>query len=176
MFIPNLSTISGVSCRIGMGGFVDLQKQAHLFDCSFWCTCAGVYHCTYQFHHPHHLIWCEVVVYHQVMWWMPIKRHSWFYHPQILICKCRMLLGILHANVGHEVTLITLSKGYFVPIFTYDGLVMLRVHPQQHKQPTNTTTLVMELLAPPAAWIQWYNAAQVAEPCTFIFQGRCWRV
>jgi hypothetical protein len=31
--------------------------------------------------------------------------------------------------------------------------VMSRVHPQQHKQPTNTTTMVMELLAPPAAWI-----------------------
>jgi hypothetical protein len=26
-----------------------------------------------------------------------------------------------------------------------------RVHPQQHKQPTNTTTMVMEPLAPPAA-------------------------
>jgi hypothetical protein len=24
---------------------------------------------------------------------------------------------------------------------------------QQHKQPTNTTNMVMELLAPPAAWI-----------------------
>jgi hypothetical protein len=26
---------------------------------------------------------------------------------------------------------------------------MSRVHPQQHKQPTNTTTMVMEPLAPP---------------------------
>jgi hypothetical protein len=32
--------------------------------------------------------------------------------------------------------------------------VTSRVHPQQHKQPTNITTMVMELLAPPAAWIQ----------------------
>jgi hypothetical protein len=31
--------------------------------------------------------------------------------------------------------------------------VTSRVHPQQHKQPTNTTTVVMEPLAPPAAWI-----------------------
>jgi hypothetical protein len=62
---------------------------------------------------------------------------------------------MVHTNVGHKVTLITLSKGYFVPIFTYDGLVMSQVHPQQHKkQPTNTTTMVMELLAPPAMWIQ----------------------
>jgi hypothetical protein len=30
---------------------------------------------------------------------------------------------------------------------------MSQVHPQQHKQPTNTTTMVMEPLAPPAAWI-----------------------
>jgi hypothetical protein len=57
------------------------------------------------------------------------------------------------ANVGHKVTLITLSIGYFVPIFTYNGLVMSRVNPQQHKQPKKTTTIVMELLAPPAAWI-----------------------
>jgi hypothetical protein len=28
-----------------------------------------------------------------------------------------------------------------------------RVNPQQHKQPTNTTTMVMETLAPPVAWI-----------------------
>jgi hypothetical protein len=31
---------------------------------------------------------------------------------------------------------------------------MSRVYQQQHKQPTNTTTMVMELLAPPAAWIE----------------------
>jgi hypothetical protein len=41
----------------------------------------------------------------------------------------------------------------FVPFFTYDGIVMSLVHPQQHKQQTNTTTMVMEPLAPPAAWI-----------------------
>jgi hypothetical protein len=38
--------------------------------------------------------------------------------------------------------------------FTYNELVMSRVNPHQHKQPTNTTTMVMEPLAPPAAWIQ----------------------
>jgi hypothetical protein len=37
--------------------------------------------------------------------------------------------------------------------FTYDELVTSQVHPQQHKQATNTTTMVMELLNPPAAWI-----------------------
>ncbi len=50
----------------------------------------------------------------------------------------------------------------FVPFFTYDGLVTSQVHPQQHKQPTNTTTMVMETLAPPVAWIWWSHAARVA--------------
>jgi hypothetical protein len=39
---------------------------------------------------------------------------------------------------------------------------MSRVNPQQHKQPTNTTTMVMAPLAPPAAWIQLYHAARGA--------------
>jgi hypothetical protein len=38
---------------------------------------------------------------------------------------------------------------------------MSQVNPQQHKQPTNTTTMVMEMLAPPAAWILLINAALV---------------
>jgi hypothetical protein len=42
----------------------------------------------------------------------------------------------------------------FVQFFTYDELVTSQVHPQQHKQPTNTITMVMEPFAPPAAWIQ----------------------
>jgi hypothetical protein len=37
--------------------------------------------------------------------------------------------------------------------FIYDELVMSRVHLQQHKQPTNITAMVMDPLAPPAAWI-----------------------
>jgi hypothetical protein len=41
----------------------------------------------------------------------------------------------------------------FVPHFTYDELVTSQVHPQQHKQTTNITTMMMELLAPPAGWI-----------------------
>jgi hypothetical protein len=61
---------------------------------------------------------------------------------------------MVQANVGHKVMLITFSKGFFVPIFTYDGLVTSQVNPQQHKQPTNTITMVMEPLAPPAAWIR----------------------
>jgi hypothetical protein len=39
----------------------------------------------------------------------------------------------------------------FVPFFTYDELVTSQVNPKQHKQPTNTTTMVMEMLAFPAA-------------------------
>jgi hypothetical protein len=31
--------------------------------------------------------------------------------------------------------------------------VTSRVHPQQHKHTTNITTMVVEPLAPPAAWI-----------------------
>jgi hypothetical protein len=43
--------------------------------------------------------------------------------------------------------------------FTYNKLMTSRVHPQQHKQLTNTTTMVMEPLAPPVALIQWFHAA-----------------
>ncbi len=32
-----------------------------------------------------------------------------------------------------------------------------QVYPQQRKQPINTTTMVMEPLAPPAAWIWWIH-------------------
>jgi hypothetical protein len=39
----------------------------------------------------------------------------------------------------------------FVLFFTHNELAMSRVHPQQHKQATNITTMVMEPLAPPAA-------------------------
>jgi hypothetical protein len=50
----------------------------------------------------------------------------------------------------------------FVPFFTYDVLVTSQVHPQQHRQTTNITTMVMELLAPPAAWILQIHTVQVA--------------
>jgi hypothetical protein len=46
---------------------------------------------------------------------------------------------------------------------------MSLVHPQQHKQPTNTNTMVMEPLAPPAAWIQLFHAVQVAGGLAHIF-------
>ncbi len=52
--------------------------------------------------------------------------------------------------------------GIFVPFFIYVELMMSRVCPQQHKQQTNTTTMVMELLAPLAAWIQWIHAVRGA--------------
>ncbi len=61
--------------------------------------------------------------------------------------------GMVPAWVGQNITPLTSSLGIFVPFFTYNELVSSRVHPQQHKQPTNTTTIVMEVLAPPAAWI-----------------------
>jgi hypothetical protein len=44
-----------------------------------------------------------------------------------------------------------------------------RVHPQQHKQPTNTITMVMEPLTPPAAWIQWIHAIWVAGGLAHVF-------
>jgi hypothetical protein len=47
--------------------------------------------------------------------------------------------------------------------------LLSQVHPQQHKQPTNITTMVMELLAPPAAWIRWFHAAQVAGGLAHLF-------
>ncbi len=64
-------------------------------------------------------------------------------------------LGVVHTNVGQNVTPRNPSLGlFFVPFFTYDELVTSRVNPQQHRQLTNTTTMVMELLTSPAAWIQ----------------------
>ncbi len=45
---------------------------------------------------------------------------------------------------------ITPPQGYFCTIFTYNDLVTSQVNPQQHKQPTNTTNMVMAPLAPPA--------------------------
>jgi hypothetical protein len=47
--------------------------------------------------------------------------------------------------------------------------VTSRVNPQQHKQPTNTTTMVMEPLTPPAAWIQQIHTVQVAGGLAHIF-------
>jgi hypothetical protein len=44
-----------------------------------------------------------------------------------------------------------------------------QVHPQQHKKPTNTTTMVMEPLAPPVVWIQLIHAVQVAGSLAHIF-------
>ncbi len=39
---------------------------------------------------------------------------------------------------------------------------MSQVNPQQHKQTTNTTTMMVEPFAPPAAWVQQIHAAQEA--------------
>jgi hypothetical protein len=39
---------------------------------------------------------------------------------------------------------------------------MSQVNPQQHKQPTNTTTMVVEPLSPPAVWIQSIHATRGA--------------
>jgi hypothetical protein len=59
-----------------------------------------------------------------------------------------------HLGGSKSNTVNLILRLFFVPFFTYDELVTSRVHPQQHRQPTNTTTMVMEPLAPPAAWIQ----------------------
>ncbi len=61
--------------------YLTIHSDAHVHVCTTVLN---------PFNHCHHFVWCEVVVYRQVMWWMLMKRHSWFYHPKILICKCRM--------------------------------------------------------------------------------------
>jgi hypothetical protein len=62
--------------------------------------------------------------------------------------------GVVHANVGQNVTPHNPSLGLFLyHFFTYNELVTSQVNPQQHKQTTNTATMVMAPLAPPAAWI-----------------------
>jgi hypothetical protein len=64
-------------------------------------------------------------------------------------CRCGARL------YGSKSNAINLILSLFVyHFFTYNELVMSRVNPQQHKQPTNTTTMVVEPLTPPAAWIQ----------------------
>jgi hypothetical protein len=40
--------------------------------------------------------------------------------------------------------------------------VTSQVYPQQHKQPTITTTMVMEPLASPVVWISQIHTVQVA--------------
>ena len=80
----------------------------------------------------------------------------------LALCPSR-LGGVVHANVGQNVTPHNPSLGLFLyHFFTYDELVTSRVNPQQHKQPTNITIMVMEPLAPPAAWIQWIYTVRVA--------------
>ncbi len=39
--------------------------------------------------------------------------------------------------------------------------MMSQIYPQQHKQTTNITTMVMDLIASPAVWILWIHAARV---------------
>ncbi len=81
----------------------------------------------------------------------------------------------LSASKSNAVNLIL--RLFFVPFLTYNELVTSQVHPQQHKQPTNTTIMVMEPLAPPAAWILWYHdRPRGGRPCTYLFRGRCQRV
>jgi hypothetical protein len=41
--------------------------------------------------------------------------------------------------------------------------VTSQVNPQQHKQPTNATTMVIEPLTSPAAWIQYIHAVRVVD-------------
>jgi hypothetical protein len=64
---------------------------------------------------------------------------------------------IMHAYLGYGAR-VGGSKYYAVNLilrlFLYQFYIQqAQVYPQQHKQPTNTTTMVMEPLAPPAAWI-----------------------
>jgi hypothetical protein len=55
---------------------------------------------------------------------------------------------VVHANVGQNVTPHNPSLGLFLyHFFTYDELVTSQVNPQQYKQPTNTTTMVMVRLS-----------------------------
>jgi hypothetical protein len=67
---------------------------------------------------------------------------------------------VVHANVSQNVTPHSPSLGLFLNhFFTYNGLVTSQVHPHQHKQPTKTTTMVMELLA-----FQWHGFNDTTPP------------
>ncbi len=86
------------------------------------------------------------------------KYHWWH-------CRCGAPLSAAKSNAVNLILRLLLYH-----FFTYNELVMSWVHPQQHKQPTNTTTMVMEPLTPPAAWLQWIHTIRC------LFRGRCWRV
>jgi hypothetical protein len=81
-----------------------------------------------------------------------------------VVLFCRMTRKWYGARVGgpkyYAVNLIL--RLFLYHFFTYVELVTSRVHLQQHKQPTNTTTMVMELLATPAAWFQWIHTVREA--------------
>ncbi len=101
--------------------------------------------------------------YWNTMWIMPQGRFLgslWFvhaFHVQFSSTRCGACLS---ASKNNTVNLIL--RLFLYHFFTYDELVTSGVHSQQHKQPTNTTTMVMEPLPPPAAWIQWIHTVQVA--------------
>jgi hypothetical protein len=65
-----------------------------------------------------------------------------------------LLTRMVQAWMTHFVTPITLPRVVLLYLLTYNELVTARVHPQHHKQPKNTTTMVMEPLTPPVAWIR----------------------
>jgi hypothetical protein len=75
-------------------------------------------------------------------------------HPQPEKAIKHFIYGVVHANVGQNVTPHKpFLRVVFVPFSTYNELGTSQVNPQQHKQPTIITTMVMAPLAPPAAWI-----------------------
>ena len=99
MFIPSVKSKSGVSCGIGMGDFVDSLKQTCLFEFMFDENVQVYTSELYWFHHCCHLVWHEVVLHHQVMWWMPMRMHSFLSSMNWDICVCRMLWSMNHLHL-----------------------------------------------------------------------------
>jgi hypothetical protein len=58
-------------------------------------------------------------------------------------------VGVVHANVGHEVTLLTFSLRFLVRKPTYDKFANGQSTTTTSK---NTATMVAKPLAPPATW------------------------
>jgi hypothetical protein len=83
------------------------------------------------------------------------QRHATGPPPQLLpMPNDGIGCGMVHAYAGHEEVLLTFFKVMFVPMITYNDLVMSQNHLYNTQQTAvNMTTMVVELLAPPESRI-----------------------
>ena len=99
-----------------------------------------------------------------VLSWIIVLRHMAYVY-------IRCLHGMVQANVGQCVTLCNPSLGLIWYVSTYDKL---RDHNTQHKQPTNTATMVVERGATrPSSSVDLMTPHHLSggQPCACSFRG-----